>query len=325
VSETRVEFEANTEHWLNVPHFERLIQYVSPEEFTRVAMLKSGEVDIIDGISLDGVADLRDEGWALQPVANPTGVWMCMPGTWLTDKPTSDIRVRRALAYSINYQELCDTFFQGFAEPGGRWFMHSGSWGWDDDWEPEEYDMTMARSLLEEAGYPDAFDDPVIDIYVLAEVGWMSDMMQLIQGYWAGAGIQTEIHVVDIYVRSRMFFTGAVDPAGDNIGAIIPVILDISAPNNVYHSYNMYCPGGVHSTSNDAHAAELYTKAVRETDPDLCEQYWTEFQAYVHDELFVNFGVCLVWNQHVLGPEVGDFGYGSWVNLAYGYAGIQHK
>lgn len=325
VSGERIEFKANTQHWRNIPHFEKCIQYVVPEESTQIAMLKRGEVDIVSYISLDQIVELRDEGWRLQPFASPTGITLSFPGTWLTDGPTSDIRIRRALAYAINYQELCDTFFQGFAEPGGRWFMYSGSWGWDGDWEPEQYDLAMARSLLEDAGYPDAFDEPVIDVYVMVEMAWTNDVMQILQGYWAEAGIQTDIHLVGSYEFFGLFLMGATDPEGDNIGAIIPWLFDISEPNSVYASHNLYCPGGIHSTSNDAQALELYTKAIRETDPDLCEQYWTEFQAYVHDELFINFGVCLVWNQFVLGPEVGDFGYGAWVYLPYACADIRPK
>jgi len=325
VSGEKIEFEANTEHWLTVPHYETLIQYVVPEESTQIAMLKRDEVDIITGISLDKVVELRDEGYALEQTAYPTGLVICLPGTWLTDKPTSDIRVRQALAYSINYQELCDTYFHGFAEPGGRWFSYPGVWGWDPAWQPEQYDPALAASLLADAGYPDAFDDPVIHIWIQAGTAYVPDVMQILQGYWADAGIQTEIHTVDVFEWLGLFFFAAVDPAGDNIGCIFPWYFDISWPNNVYHSFNMYCPGGVHATSNDAQALELYNKAVSQTDPALMEQYWTEFQTYVHDEMFVNFGVALIWNQYILGPEVGDFGYGAWISLADAYAGIEHK
>jgi len=324
VSGEKVEFEANTEHWLNVPHFEKLIQYVVPEESTQIAMLKRDEVDIISGISLDRIVELRDEGYRLQSPAYPDGVMLCMPGTWMPEAgPTHDINVRHALAYAIDYEELCETFFQGFAEPGGRWFSYPGVWGWDDSWQPEVYDLAMAQSLLADAGYPDAFDDPVIDIYVQVGTGYTPDLMQVLQGYWTAAGIQTEIHLIDAFEYLGLMFMGAVDPAGDNIGSILPWAFYISWPNNVYHSYNMYCPGGVHATSNDARAAELYDRAVSQTDPALMEQYWKEFSTYVHDELFINFGVCLVWTPMVLGDKVGDFGYGAWISIADAYAGIE--
>jgi len=45
------------------------------------------------------------------------------------------------------------------------------------------------------------------------------------------------------------------------------------------------------------------------------EEYWMEFQTYVHDEMFINFGVCLVWTPIVVGDNVGEFGYGQWISI----------
>ena len=70
---------------------------------------------------------------------------------------------------------------------------------------------------------------------------------------------------------------------------------------------------------------ELYTRAVTATDFELAEQYYTEFSAYVHDELFINFGICLIWDQMVVGPEVGDWGWGKWMTIWDAYADIEHS
>jgi ABC-type transport system substrate-binding protein len=317
--------EANTEHWRTVPHFQRLEQYVVPEEATQVAMLKRGDVDIITGITLDRAISLGDEGWTMRQAVVPTGSNVIMPGTWMTDGPTSDIRVRRALAYSINRQEIADTFFHGYAEPGGRFFHYPGMYGWDPAWLPEPYDPDLAASLLEEAGYPDAFDNPVITIYIQVGTGYTPDLFQILQGYWTEVGIQTEIVNVDPFEMLGMFFVPHFDdPSAPSVGAIIPWVYGDNWPTNVYHSKNMYCPGGVHTTSNDEHALELYLKAVHEPNPELGEQYYKEFSAYVHDELFINFGICLSYDQLVVGPGVGEFGWGEWMNIADAYADIHH-
>jgi len=316
--------EANTKHWRVVPHFAKLIQYVAPEESTQIAMLKRGEVDAITGISLDQVVKLRDEGWRVRADDTPTGVVLNFPGTWVTDGPMGDKRVRQALAYSINYQELCDTFFRGFAKPGGRFFMYDRVWGWDPSWKPETYDLEKARALLKEAGYPGKFKNPVITIYVQIGTGFTPDLMQVLQGYWAEAGIQTKIELREAMEWGGLFFVRNTKPDAPNVGAIFPWGWPNFYASNVYHSYNMYCPGGVHSTSDDQHALELYTKAIRELDPVKAEQYWTDFQNYCHDVMFINFGVCLVYNQMVLGPNVGEFGWGTWL-MGEGWADLKHK
>ena len=198
-------------------------------------------------------------------------------------------------------------------------------YGWDDDWEAEEYDLAMAQSLLADAGYPDAFDDPEIQIYVQVGTGYTPDLFQILQGYWTAAGIQTNINMVDAFEMLGLFFFGSVDPEGDNIGANIPWVYGNNWPTNVYHSFNMYCPGGAHSTSNDAYAEELFHKAVNEPDPDLAEQYFTDFSAYVHDELFINFGICLAYDLLVVSDEVGDFGWGEWMSVYDGFADLSRK
>jgi len=323
VSGDHITMTANEDHWRTPPHFETLIQYVVPEEATQVAMLKRGEVDIITGITLDRALELEDDGWRTYEPPVPVGSNVCMPGTWLTDGPTGDKRVRQALSYAIDRQEIADTFFHGHAEPGGRFFHYPGMYGWDDDWEAEEYDLAMAQSLLADAGYPDAFDDPVIQIYIQVGTAYTDELFQILQGYWTAAGIQTNINMVDTWTFLGLFFFGATE--GDNIGAIIPWVYGNNWPTNVYHSFNMYCPGGVHTTSNDAHAAELYMKAVNDPDPEKCEEYFTEFSAYVHDELFINFGICLSYDLMVVSDKVGDFGWGAWMNIADAYADIEMK
>jgi ABC-type transport system substrate-binding protein len=318
--------EVNLDYWGQVPAWETLIQYVVPEEQTQIAMLKRGEVDIITAISIDKTIELMEEGWTTVPTDVPTGMILCMPGTFFEEAgPMHDIRVRHALAYAINYDELYETFFHGLAEPGGRWFMHPGSWGWDDSWQPEQYDLNEAMALLEQAGYPDAFDDPVIPIWVQVGSGWTPDLMQILQGYWADAGIQTQINMVDPFEWAGMFFVPHYDdPTFGNVGAIFPWVFPDSWPSNVYHSYNMYC-GGVHTCGNDPHAVELYTRAVNEPNADLVEQYWSEFMTYVHDEMFVTFSVGLLYSPlAIVGPDVGEFTNTYAGTIAWMYAYVQH-
>jgi len=317
--------EANTEHWRVVPHFQKFIQYVVPEEATQVAMLKRGEVDVITGITHDTAAKLEAEGWRVERGAVPTSSILNFPGTWMTDGPMGDIRVRQALAYAINYQELCDTFFHGFARPGGRFFMDERVWGWGKDWQPETYDLAKAKSLLADAGYPGKFKNPVITIYVQVGSGYTPDFMQVLQGYWTAAGIQTKIEMRDAWDWAGMFFVPHFDdPKAPNVGAIFPWVFPNFYASNVYHSKNMYTPGGVHTTSNDPKALELYTKAIRELDPVKAEQYWTDFQAYCHDVMFINFGICLIYDPMVMGPDVGEFGWGTWL-MGEAYADLGHK
>ncbi|OGO31246.1 MAG: hypothetical protein A2Z29_09425 [Chloroflexi bacterium RBG_16_56_11] len=319
--ETRFEMEANTEHWRQVPYFERLINVQVPEEATRIAMLKRGEVDIVEGISTDRLVELESQGFkVLTGVGLPTLWNISFPGTFSTTGPTGDIRVRQAISYALNRQEISDTFYLGTAVPGGRWFMNPGTYGWDNSWQPEPYDPDRAKALLAEAGYPGAFANPVINYYVTPGPG--VDNALLFQSYMEEVGIQLEVKIIDAVQWGGMFFVRNVAPDAPNVGAIFPWIFG-STFNAVYHSANMYTSGGVHSTGNDAKADELYTKATTELNPTLAAQYWSEFRAYV-ETLYYNVGIVMIEPQLLISDQLGAFTENTHISLADAYAGIQH-
>lgn len=320
ISKTSMEMEANTEHWRYTPVFRKVIDLMIPEESTRIAMLKRGEVDIVLGLTLDRVVELQKEGFQTRIVGYPVCVNISFLGTWLTKGPTSDKRVRQAMSYAINREELSKTFYRGFARPGGRWFLHKGGYGWHPSLKADPYDPEKAKALLKEAGYPQKFSDPVIKIYVQPT---QADLMQILAGYWEDVGIKTKIEVVDAVTWGGMFFNRVKSPEDPAVGAVFPWIFG-STFNSVYHAANMYKSTGVHSTGNDPKADELYTRAVSEIDPKKARAYFTEFQLYVKD-MYVNVPVVEADMPIVVGPRVGEFKYNRHMSIYDALAGIQQK
>ncbi len=323
VSETSMEMDANTNHWRITPAFAKVIETQIPEESTRIALLKRGEVDIIGALSFDRIVELRDEGFALQEFGLPTLANLNFAGTWMTDGPTSDIRVRQAMSYAINRQEICDTFFKGLAKPGCRWFMDEHTWGWDPKWKADPYDKEKALALLKEAGYPGKFKNKGITINVTA-AGYTADLMQILQSSWAEVGIRVDIKVLDANVWGGNVFVRKTDPSDPYVGSIWPWVFG-GAFNNVYHSANLFTSKGVHTTANDPKADELYAKAANELDPAKAKQYWTEFMDYAYDVMWVNVGLVKVPSYNVIGPKVGKVTSNAHLSLWDAYAGIQQK
>jgi peptide/nickel transport system substrate-binding protein len=320
VSKTSMEMVANTEHWDQVPAFEKVIELMVPEESTRIAMLKRGDVDIALGLSFDRIVEMKELGFRLQEVGLPTLINISFQGTWFGKGPTSDKRIRQAISYAINRQELCDTFYKGYAKPGGRWYMDENTYGWDPSWKPDPYDPEKAKALLKEAGYPEKFKDPVINVYTQA--GTRADLMQAVAGYWDAVGINTKINVLDPMGYGGYFFVRVKDENAPNVGGIV----EWTFPgffNTIYHCANMYKSTGVHSTGNDPKADELYAKATSELDPVKAKKMWTEFQNYAYD-MWVNVGICRVPSYVVVGPKVGEFTRNAHKSIQDSYAGIQH-
>ena len=303
-----------------------MIQLQVPEESTRIAMLKRGEVDIIGQVSFDRQVELRDAGFRLQELGLRTLVNISFCGTWLTEGPTKDTRVRQAMSYTINRQEVCDTLYGGYAVPGGQFYMYPGGYGWSDALAADPYDPDLARDLLAEAGYPDAFDDPVITVYTTAAGGLSGgpDLFLLLMSYWEAVGLEVEMQVLDATIwNGYMFNFTRLEGGEENEGWIFNWTYDAFF-NSSYQSANMYCSWGVHNTGNDPTADELYLKAAGEMDPVLGAQYFNDFQVYAKS-MYVNIGIAQVDSYIVYNPDrIGGWTGRTWVSYWDSFYGIQH-
>ena len=311
--------EANTEHWSQVPTYKYVRENQVPDENTRVNALRSGESDMAVIFSADRIVAMMKEGWRAEKIGLPSILTISFPGTWMTDGPTSDIRVRQAMSYAINRQELCDTLLNGLARPGGRWFMSEGSWGWDPYWKPDPYDPELAQRLLDEAGYPDAFSTPTIKFFIS---GNDTDFALALQNYWAEVGIDVKIEVIDNMEWLSLFFVRQTNPNSLAIGGIFPFFYP-SELDNIYQSANMYTSTGIHTTTNDPIADKLYLEAVTTINDAERKRLWTEFQNYAK-EMWVNIGIVTIDSYLLVSPNLGGFTTNTHISLEKAFAGIQH-
>ena len=321
VPKTSMEFDANTDYWGQTkPQWSHITETLVPEEATRVAQLERGDVDIIGNLSFDRLTELKGKGFRLQEVGLPTNANISFPGTFMTTGPTSDIRVRQAMSYAINRQEICDTFYKGLAKPGGFWFFSEQTWGWDSSFKADPYDPDKAKQLLQDAGYPGKFNPQSTTIYTQAV---NADLMQILQGYWEALGITTDVQVVDTPVYNKLVFVRATAPTDQQVGAIWPWVSPTFF-NNVYHSANMFTSTGVHTTSNDTKADQMYQAAVAELDDTKAKKDWQDLMHYGYDTMWVNVELVTVPTFFAVGPSVGQFTTKQNLSLWDAYVGIQH-
>lgn len=321
VPKTSMEYDANQDYWGPVkPQWAHITETLVPEEATRVAQLQRGDVDIIGNLSFDRLTQLKSSGFRLQEVGLPTLANISYPGTWLTSGPTSDIRVRQAMSYAINRQEIADTFYKGFAKPGGFWFFSEQTWAWDDTFKADPYDVDKAKQLLSDAGYPGKFNPQTISLYTNA-LG--ADLMQVLQGYWQAVGINVDIQVVDTPVYNSIWSKRPTSATDQNAGVIWPWI-NTSFFNNVYHSANQWTTTGVNGTGNDPKADQMYQAAVAELDDAKAKDLWRQFMHYGYDTMWTNIELIEVPTYFAVGPNVGAFTNRTWLNIWDTYVGIQH-
>lgn len=207
-----VEFEAVKNHWrYKNPAFDRLRMQLVPEGSTRVAMLKTGQVDIAD-ISLDDVKDLKAAGFNIVNDPQPSSVRIHLYGSYYKNAgPIGKLKVRKALNLAINRQELVDTLLYGQGKPAAVFPISPLSIGYPADLKPYRYDPAEARRLLAAAGYPNGFR---IKLYAVPTGGFTlyKQVTEVVAGYWEAIGVKAEIIPTDMGTFRPMFIKKPQDP-----------------------------------------------------------------------------------------------------------------
>jgi len=204
VTGSHIKLEAVPSHWrAGTPKYRTLTFKIVPEESTRIAMLRRGEVDIME-VSRERVKELQRSGVPIVTKRQDAHVdfWWILP--W-TNAPIRDKRVREALNIAIDRAELIDSVFAGMAEPGAvPYAMASAMRDVKFRITPEhvyQHDPARAKRLLTEAGYANGFSMELY-AYQLPGLPEGRTMAEALAGYWHKIGVQTTLVPVD-YVAFR--------------------------------------------------------------------------------------------------------------------------
>ena len=149
--------EAYEGYWRKVPNIKRLIIKSVPEGTTRLAMLKTGEADIV--FALEGqVAEAvqRDSNFTLVYTLHASSLWLEFPEQWDPKSVWADKRVRLAVNYALDRQAINEAACLGFCPPAGVIVPRVMEYALPA--EPIPYNLQKAKQLLAEAGYPNGFD-----------------------------------------------------------------------------------------------------------------------------------------------------------------------
>ena len=161
---------------------------VIQEDAAREAALLGGEVDFVTSVARQAVESLQ---------SNPDVTVQISPalaysyvGLNVTREPLNDARIRQAIAYSLNRDDLCSAGDFGLCTPlyGGPIDTASP---WHFDYAPYAQDLDKARALLAEAGYPDGFE---MELMPTSTYQATVRQAQVLQAQLAAVGITTTIN-----------------------------------------------------------------------------------------------------------------------------------
>jgi peptide/nickel transport system substrate-binding protein len=133
-----------------VAKLDKMVLFPMPEATTRLAALRSGQVDWIEVPPPDAVPSLKAAGFEIVTGSYPH-MWPWVLNLAKEDAPWKDVRVRRAINYCFNREGLV-TLLNGLAEPSvGAFKPTDPQFGAPK--EHYKYDPEKAKALLAEAGF----------------------------------------------------------------------------------------------------------------------------------------------------------------------------
>jgi peptide/nickel transport system substrate-binding protein len=149
--------EANEQYWRKTPSVKRLIFRSVPDDTTRLAMLKRGEVDIAYQIRGPlGEEVRRTPGLTLKAAVPTFTEWLVFVEQWDPKSPWHDRRVRLAANLALDRQGFNESEYLGFARAASSIIPRDFQFYWPAP--PYPHDPKRAKALLAEAGYPNGFD-----------------------------------------------------------------------------------------------------------------------------------------------------------------------
>jgi peptide/nickel transport system substrate-binding protein len=186
-----LQLEAFDGYWRKVPSVKKLVFRSLPDETTRAAALKRGDVDVayfLNGPIAEEVR--RTAGLRLMAVRSNTIFFLDFRGQWEAGSPWQDQRVRTAASLAIDRRALNDAEQLGFGGLTGNVVPRTMEFALPID--PDPYDPARARRLLAEAGFPrgvDAGDFTIAPPYEGAG--------EAIASYLTAVGIRVKIRTME--------------------------------------------------------------------------------------------------------------------------------
>ncbi|HEY8732108.1 MAG TPA: ABC transporter substrate-binding protein [Candidatus Limnocylindria bacterium] len=149
--------ERNDRYWRadgsgqKLPYLDTLSLTAIPDPGTRLAAIRAGNVDFVQDLALGDVSTIRTDP-SLQLVTRPASMVLYL-ALDLSIAPLDDLRVRQAIAQSLDPRSLVDRLYSGMATPAAQ-LTPPAMLGYDESvTEFAKSDPASAKKLLTDSGH----------------------------------------------------------------------------------------------------------------------------------------------------------------------------
>ena len=274
------------------------------ESATRVAMIQSGDAQLIWPVPSESIDSLREDSSVYLGAETGDVVRYLMMNN--QKEPFNDVRVRQAINYAIDKNAYIAVVKDGNATVAQSVIGQNVQYFKAN--EPYEYDIEKAKELLAEAGYPDGFTTSIMYANTTANQKQCEFLKQQLEQ----VGIEVELNGMESAILNQkiqdvdvpgseaeveMYVIGWSTSTGDADWGIRPLLATESEPPM---SYNIcyYEKEEVDNflyealdTSDSDKRAEAYEKAqdiIWEESPLVCLAY--DYNTWANSKNIVNVG-----------------------------------
>ncbi|HXJ80080.1 MAG TPA: ABC transporter substrate-binding protein [Candidatus Methylomirabilis sp.] len=220
VPRERLELEANKTYWdaKRRPKIDKLVLLPMPEPTTRLAALRSGQVDWIEVPPPDSIPQLKGAGFTIALNSYPHN-WT---HTLRLDKePWNSKLVRKAANYAIDRVGICKSLLNDTCIPATGVVYKGHPW-FGKPKEIYDYNPAKARELLRQAGF-DASKHPAKAVHLISTSGSGQmlplAMNELIQKNLKDVGIDVDLQPVEWNTLLTRWRAGFRTPENEGLNA----------------------------------------------------------------------------------------------------------
>jgi peptide/nickel transport system substrate-binding protein len=187
----RIVVERNENYWGHKPYLDRVILAPIADDSVRFTALRAGDVDLVERTPYEWVRQVLDgsvRGIGIAE-ARQAGYRRLMFNA--ADPPFDNKKLRQAVVYAVDKQELLQAAFFGFGTPVDQKYARGHTWYFEGLTAPT-LDLEKSRALLREAGY----NGEVLEI---ASDGTSTDQTEAttLQAQLRRAGINARINTME--------------------------------------------------------------------------------------------------------------------------------
>ena len=233
---------------------------------TLVLALQSGEIDASNYPAPTLKADLEqnpDLTILVPPFASPNG-WMFN----VENELLSDVRVRKAIAMSLDTTRFANDFLLGLGKPGNG-PIAPDSWAYDPDLQPIPYDVEGAKALLAEAGFVDGTELRfLVNSGNVLREDWLAYSQQALEE----VGITVVPEAIEYAtLTDRVTTSQDYDACGVDFAGVT------AEPSELYDQFHSGSPGNYMNYSNPELDA-LLEKAKQTLDIEAAKPIYAQIQ-----------------------------------------------